>query len=150
MLLSKVVKVVDLQNPQQSIYKRAIDAISGRRSYYRLGLVQDGDAQRGRNAVEQTWLYPPREQLNTMAQILTHRSDLFGLEAGRKTDVEVWLGSQDKDGAAIPWLAAEICGSSLGRRVSEDVVKAAVDGIKQAIAQKQDQTLPQQSQRWNR
>jgi hypothetical protein len=74
-----------------------------------------------------------REQLDTMEDILTRRTDLFGPAAGRATDFTVWLGSQDPDAqrfrAAAKIASDHLAGVFGGRS------EAALEGIHSVIGE---------------
>lgn len=131
-LLGKVVQVPDPNNPNQAIYMRALDAIkqgvpSTASIWYKMAMPTGQERARADLAIS------AREQLNTMAQILERRKDLFGPEAGRKTDFTRWIGSQDPDAqrfAAAARIASDHLAGVFGGRSN-----AALQGIYDAIGQ---------------
>lgn len=131
-LNSRVVQVVDPQNPNQTIYMKAIDAINqgvpGTSSvWYKLQMPTGQERARADLATS------AREQLNTMAGILRSRSDLFGPTSGRTTDFTKWVGSQDPDAqrfAAAAKIASDHLAGVFGGRSKE-----ALQGIYDAIGQ---------------
>lgn len=72
-----------------------------------------------------------QEQIADMRSIIQKRPDVFGPFAGRKTDLEVWLGSQDPDAQrfrAAETVAADHMAGMFGAR-SPAVVKDLKDAI---------------------
>lgn len=131
-LLGRAVQVADPTHPGSVIYMRALDAIkqgvpTPSSIWYKLEMPTGQERARADLAIS------AREQLNTMDQIVTHRPDLFGPEAGRKTDFTKWIGSQDPDAqrfAAAARIAADHLAGVFGGRS-----KDALEGIYNAMAQ---------------
>lgn len=73
------------------------------------------------------------EQLGTLQSIVKQRPDIFGPAAGRKTDFNVWLGSQDPDAQrfrAARTIAGDHLAGTFGGR-SEYALKEIDDAIGQ-------------------
>lgn len=73
------------------------------------------------------------EQLGTLKDIVSKRPDIFGPLAGRKTNFDVWLGSQDPDAQrfrAARTIAGDHLAGTFGGR-SETALKALDDAIGQ-------------------
>lgn len=73
------------------------------------------------------------EQLGTLKDIVSKRPDIFGPAAGRKTNFDVWLGSQDPDAQrfiAARTIAGDHLAGTFGGR-SEAALKALDDAIGQ-------------------
>lgn len=73
------------------------------------------------------------EQLGTLKDIVNKRPDIFGPAAGRKTDFQVWLGSQDPDAQRFKTartIAADHLAGTFGGR-SEAALKALDEAIGQ-------------------
>jgi len=92
----RAVEVVNPNSPTETIYETIPEATrtraQGKGSIdYRLQMPTG--AERGRADLAMS----AREQLKTMKSILTSRHDLFGPIAGRLTNFEQWVGSQDPD-----------------------------------------------------
>jgi len=103
---SRIGEFVDPSNPLETIITSASDAM--RRSLHGKGSIdfriQMPTAQERDRA---DLAVSAREQLNTMSDILTRRSDLFGPASGRHTNFTEWIGSQDPDAQRFK-AAAEI------------------------------------------
>lgn len=76
------------------------------------------------------------EQLGTLKSIVSSRPDIFGPAAGRKTDFNVWLGSQDPDAQrfrAARTIAGDHLAGTFGGRS-----EAALQSLDNAIGQFKD------------
>lgn len=74
-----------------------------------------------------------KDQMASMEKLLTTRKDLFGPSAGRKTDLTVWLGSQDPDAAAFKASARIVADHLAG--VFGGRSEAALEGIYKVIGE---------------
>ena len=77
-----------------------------------------------------------KEQLNDIKAIVAKRPDIFGPVAGRTTDFQVWLGSQDPDAQAFR-TARTIAGDHLAGTFGGRS-EAALDALDKAIGQFKD------------
>lgn len=119
-------RVVQVPQPDGTvIYERAITAIQNgdptpSSIWFKLQMPTGTERARADLAIS------AREQLNTMAGILTSRKDLFGPAAGKGTDFTTWIGSQDPDAqrfAAAARIAADHLAGVFGGRSQEALNK---------------------------
>ncbi len=115
---SHVGQYVDPDNPTETVVTTAGDAMRrGLRGTSSIDFrIQMPTAQeRGRADLAVS----ARDQLNTMSDILSRRSDLFGPVSGRQTNFSEWIGSQDPDAqrfAAAARIAADHLAGVFGGR----------------------------------